>query len=53
MNNREDDQIHSLTNEGVKSFVPVKKRKLSAEDYVGEAVKLLKAIFENDPSKSY
>ena len=47
----EDDQPDSLTNEGVKSFVPVKKRKLSAKDHVGEAVKLLKAISENDPSK--
>ncbi|XP_046854719.1 uncharacterized protein LOC124447762 [Xenia sp. Carnegie-2017] len=34
-----------------KSFVPMKRRKLSTKDNVGEAIALLKTMVDNDPSK--
>ncbi|CAB4021663.1 Hypothetical predicted protein [Paramuricea clavata] len=50
LNDPEEDDRPDSEN-GEKTFVPLKKKKLSAKDHVGEAVELLKTMVQNDPSK--
>ena len=52
-NDADEDEPHDPRQQPdeVKLFVPLKKKKLSAKDHVGEAVALLKTMVENDPAK--
>lgn len=50
-NSLNDPEDQPDSENGVKTFVPLKKKKLSAKDHVGEAVELLKTMVQNDPSK--
>ena len=47
----EDDDKLDIGETHVKEFVPLKKKKLSAKDHIGEAVSLLNTIVEKDPAK--